>query len=109
MLERYQEPTTDSGTGPACLKAKAVNLARRIVGMIYFSSRYELVFEVIQEFDGGYVAECAGETLFRQAENWEEFRRNVREVVSAYYSGQPENIPSSICLHLVRDEVLLTA
>ena len=75
--------------------------------MLYFMS--ELVFEVIQESDGGYVAECLSETIFTEADSWEELRQNVREVVNAYYFDQPAKVPQSIRLHLVRDEVLTPA
>jgi hypothetical protein len=64
----------------------------------------ELVFEVTQEADGGYVAECLGESIFTQADNWDELRRNVREAVAGFYFDKPER--PSVRLHLVRDEVL---
>ncbi|HEV2350242.1 MAG TPA: 2-phospho-L-lactate guanylyltransferase [Terriglobia bacterium] len=66
----------------------------------------ELVFDVTQEADGGFVAECLTESIFTQADGWEELRQNVKEAVSAFYFDQPR--PSSIRLHLVRDEVLAT-
>lgn len=65
----------------------------------------EIVFEVDQESDGGFVAECLTEGIFTQADNWEELRRNVKEAVAAYYFDQPQQ-PVAIRLHLVRDEVL---
>ncbi len=64
----------------------------------------ELVFEVTQEVDGGYVAEALGESIFTEADSWEELRNNVREAVTAFFFDQ--EAPSSIRLHLVRDEVL---
>ena len=64
----------------------------------------ELIFEVIQEEDGGFVAECLSEDIITQADTWEELRNNVREAVSAYFFDRPR--PSSIRLHLVKDEVL---
>jgi predicted RNase H-like HicB family nuclease len=64
----------------------------------------ELIFEVIQEEDGGFVAECLSEDIITQADTWEELRNNVREAVSAYFFDKPR--PSSIRLHLVKDEVL---
>jgi predicted RNase H-like HicB family nuclease len=67
----------------------------------------EIVFEVIQEGDGGFVAECLTESIFTQADTWEELRRNVREAVSAYYFDRPR--PAAVKLHLVRDEVLAVA
>jgi len=65
----------------------------------------ELVFEVTQEADGGLVAECLTESIFTQADNWKELRQNVREAVAAYYFDRTER-PSTLRLHLVRDEVL---
>jgi hypothetical protein len=66
-----------------------------------------LVFEVVQEPDGGYCAECLTENIFTQADNWDELRANVKEAVAAYFFDQP--LPTSVRLHLVRDEVLLVA
>ena len=43
----------------------------------------ELIFEVLQEEDGGFVAECLTESIFTQADTWEELRCNVREAVEA--------------------------
>jgi predicted RNase H-like HicB family nuclease len=65
----------------------------------------EIVFEVSQESDGGFVAECLTEGIFTQADNWEDLRRNVKEAVAAYYFDNPKQ-PAAIRLHLVRDEVL---
>jgi predicted RNase H-like HicB family nuclease len=67
----------------------------------------EILFEVTQEADGGFVAECLTEGVFSQANDWEELRRNVKEAVAAFYFDQPQ-LPSSIRLHLIRDEVLAT-
>jgi len=64
----------------------------------------ELVFEVTQEADGGYVAEALGESIITEADTWEKLRTNVREAVKAFYFDQPA--PRTIRLHLVRDEVL---
>ena len=44
----------------------------------------ELVFEVTQEADGGYTAECLGPDIFTQGASWSELRHNVREPVEAY-------------------------
>ena len=64
----------------------------------------DLVFEVIQEADGGYVAECLTESIVTQADTWEELRANVKDAVEGYFFDGPK--PRSIRLHLVRDEVL---
>jgi hypothetical protein len=67
----------------------------------------ELIFEVTQTADGGFVAEALGESIFTQADNWDELRANVREAVQAFYFDSAP--PASIRLHLVRDEVLAVA
>ena len=69
----------------------------------------ELVFEIIQEADGGFCAECLSETIVTEGDTWEELRRNVEEVVRAYYFDQPDKLPAKVRLHLVRDEVLALA
>jgi predicted RNase H-like HicB family nuclease len=63
-----------------------------------------VIFEVTQESDGGFIAECLTEGIFTQADNWEELRPNVKEAVRAYYFDRQQ--PAEIRLHLVRDEVL---
>ncbi len=67
----------------------------------------ELVFEVTQESDGGYSAECLTENIFTEGDSWNELRKNVREAVSAFFFDRP--VPASVRLHLVRDEVLSVA
>jgi len=64
----------------------------------------ELVFEVTQESDGGYCAECLSENIFTQGNNWDELRCNVREAVEAFFFDRPA--PKQVRLHLVRDEML---
>jgi hypothetical protein len=67
----------------------------------------ELVFEVTQEADGGFVAECLSESIFTQADTWDELRRNVQEATNAFFFDGSK--PTIIRLHLVRDEVLACA
>lgn len=45
----------------------------------------ELVFEVAQEADGGFCAECLTENIFTQADSWDELRHNILEAVNAFY------------------------
>jgi hypothetical protein len=67
----------------------------------------ELVFAVSQEADGGLVAECLTHDIITQADSWEALRDNVREAVAAYFFDAA--LPPAIRLHLMRDELLLTA
>ena len=67
----------------------------------------ELVFEVTQEADGGYVAECLTEAIVAQANTWGELRGQVLDAVRAFHFDRPA--PDQVLLHLVRTEVLRTA
>jgi len=67
----------------------------------------ELVFEAVQEEDGGYCAECLTENIFTQGDTWEELRGNVIEATAAFFFDQPG--PGRVRLHLVKDEVLSVA
>jgi predicted RNase H-like HicB family nuclease len=64
----------------------------------------DLVFEVTQEADGGYCAECLTASIFTQGDTWDDLRVNVREAVNAYFFDG--TAPTQIRLHLVRDEML---
>jgi predicted RNase H-like HicB family nuclease len=65
----------------------------------------ELVFEVTQEADGGFVAECLTETIVTQGDTWDELRAMVVDAVDGYFFDSVK--PQAIRLHLVRDEVFL--
>lgn len=67
----------------------------------------ELVFQVTQEADGGFVAECLSHDIFTEGNSWEALRVNVREAVAAYFFDQPP--PHAVRLHLARDELLAVA
>jgi hypothetical protein len=71
----------------------------------------EIVFEITQEADSGFCAECLTESIFTQCDTrvtrgdtWVELRANVKEAVEAFYFHRPK--PAGIRLHLVRDEML---
>jgi hypothetical protein len=75
--------------------------------MPYHGRMAELVFEVVQEPDGGYCAECLTENIFTQGDTWEDLRKNVIEATSAFYFDREP--PEQVRLHLVRDEILSVA
>ncbi|MDX2436296.1 MAG: 2-phospho-L-lactate guanylyltransferase [Acidobacteriota bacterium] len=64
----------------------------------------EIVFEVTQEADGGYVAECLTQPMVTQGDTWEDVRRNVQEAVSAYFFDR--EVPKTVRIRLIRDELL---
>ena len=59
----------------------------------------EIIFEITQESDGGFVAECLTESIFTQGDTWEELRSQVRDAVDGYFFDQPK--PQIIRLHFV--------
>jgi hypothetical protein len=63
----------------------------------------ELVFDVTEDADGGYVAECLSENIVTQGDSWNELRANVKAAVEAFFFNGHK--PQAIRLHLVRDEV----
>lgn len=62
----------------------------------------ELIFEVVQEADGGFVAECLTEPIVTQGDDWAALRIAVTDAVQGYFFDSPS--PQSVRLHLVRDE-----
>lgn len=57
----------------------------------------EMVFEVTEAFEGGFSAEAIGESIFTQADSWDELKANVKEAVQAFYFDSTP--PRSIRLH----------
>jgi hypothetical protein len=94
----HSQPHPDNGVGtlPTATFLLKIDLMDKGTG--------ELVFEVVQEQDGGFVAECLSENIITEADTWEELRENVKEAVAAFFFDQL--VPTSVRLHLVRDELL---
>lgn len=63
------------------------------------------MFEVTEDIDGGYVAECLTESIVTQGDTWEELRANVKDAVEAFYFDGEK--PSVVRMRLVKDEVLM--
>tara|TARA_B110000285_G_scaffold215962_1_gene262802 strand:- start:286 stop:582 length:297 start_codon:yes stop_codon:yes gene_type:complete len=65
----------------------------------------ELIFEVTEDLEGGYVASALGVGIHTQAETVEELKVMVRDALECYF-GDRDDKPALIRLHFVRDEVL---
>jgi hypothetical protein len=63
-----------------------------------------IIFEVTEDVDGGYVAECLTESIFTQGDTWEELRAMVKDAVEAFYFDCEK--PSFVRMRFVRDEIL---
>ena len=57
--------------------------------------------------DGRLLAVGRGESIFTDGADWDDLKRNINEVVQAFYFDKPK--PSTVRLRMVRDEVLLSA
>ncbi len=64
-----------------------------------------IVFEVSQEEDGGFVAECLTEDIFTQGDTWEDLKAKINEAVKGFYFDI-QSFPD-VKLHLVKDEMLI--
>ena len=67
----------------------------------------ELVFDVEVDEDGRLLAVGRGASIFTDGSDWDDLKRNVQEVVEAFYFDTPK--PSVVRLHMVREEVLAVA
>ena len=65
----------------------------------------ELIFEVTEDLEGGYVASALGVGIHTQAETVEELKVMVRDALECYFDDTDDK-PALIRLHFVRDEVL---
>jgi len=48
-----------------------------------------LVFEAVQESDGGHSAECLTENIFTQGDTWEDLRSNAIDATAAFFFDRP--------------------
>jgi predicted RNase H-like HicB family nuclease len=62
----------------------------------------ELIFEITQETDGGYCAECLTDTIVTEGDTWEDLRQNIKEAVKAFYFDRPNDLPTTLRLHILR-------
>lgn len=64
----------------------------------------EIIFQVEEAPEGGYVARALGHSIFTEAQTLDQLRANVRDAVHCHFDeGQG---PRVIRLHFVRDEVM---
>lgn len=64
----------------------------------------EIIFLVEESNEGGYQARALGESIFTEAENLEELKKNVKEAVITHY--EEGNHPRIVRLHFVKEELL---
>ncbi len=67
----------------------------------------ELLFNITQESDGGYVAVAVGESIATQGDSWDELCSMVLDAVRLYFEGAMP--PDRIRLFLHVEQVLAVA
>jgi hypothetical protein len=64
----------------------------------------EVIFLVEESAEGGYEARALGESIFTEAEDLEELKKNVKEAVITHY--EDDSRPAVIRLHFVKEELI---
>jgi len=65
----------------------------------------ELIFEIRDAEEGGYYARALGQSIFTQADTWDELRRNLLEAVSLHFEDAATR-PRLVQMHYVKDELI---
>ncbi|HLL90993.1 MAG TPA: hypothetical protein VK324_16960 [Tepidisphaeraceae bacterium] len=66
----------------------------------------ELTFIITEDdVDGGFTARAVGQSIFTEGETRDELVANIRDAVRCHFD-RPEDVPTVLHLHFVRDEVL---
>jgi predicted RNase H-like HicB family nuclease len=65
----------------------------------------EVVFNVEEEPDGGFVANAVGQSIFTQGDTIEELRAMVLDAVRCHF--EEEEMPTRIQLRFVREEIIV--
>lgn len=64
----------------------------------------EIIFIVEDSIDGGFEAAAVGYSIFTQAENMDELKRNVVEALNCHFEENEK--PSIIRLHYIKEETI---
>lgn len=65
----------------------------------------EIIFLVEEAPEGGYTARALGESIFTEADTWNELKNAIQEAVQCHFDEW--KFPRIIRLHIVREEVVM--
>ena len=68
-------------------------------------SSSEIIFEVVESFEGGYEARALGHSIFTEANTEDELKDMLRDAVRCHFEKETD-APRVIRLHWVRDELI---
>jgi hypothetical protein len=63
----------------------------------------EIIFQVEEAQEGGYIASALGHAIFTEADRLDDLRTNVRDAVRCHFDDETRRV---VRLHFVRDEVI---
>jgi hypothetical protein len=75
-----------------------------IMALMAQNTPAEIIFQVQDDIDGGFVAEALGHPIVTQADSMEELKNMIRDAVRCHFDEGAR--PSVIRLHMVKDEVI---
>jgi hypothetical protein len=64
----------------------------------------EIIFVVEESLDGEYEAHTLGNSIFTEAENLDDLKRNIKEAVACHF--EEGEMPKIIRLHYIKEEVI---
>jgi len=64
----------------------------------------EIIFIIEESLDGGFEAKAVTHSIFTEAENVEELKKNIREAVDCHFDEDEK--PKIIRLHYVKEEII---
>lgn len=64
----------------------------------------EIIFLIQDSIDGGFEAKAVGYSIFTQADDMDELKKNLVEAVDCHF--EPAEKPKMIRLHYVKEEVI---
>ena len=64
----------------------------------------EIIFVVEESSEGGYEAKALGYSIFTEAENLTELKKQIRDAVVCHF--EESQMPKMIRMHLVKDELV---
>lgn len=73
-------------------------IGRPLAPSFYYDLCVDLIFEVREAEEDGYVARALGQAIFTEAETWQELRDNVLEATSLHFDDARPSPSSSNCI-----------
>ena len=64
----------------------------------------EIIFQVREASEGGYIARAVGYNIFTQGEDWEDLKFMLRDAVLCHFDDG--EAPAAIRVHMVQSEVI---